>query len=62
MCFSAKLSLFDVKFRFVGFIGPHLWNKRTIRNLEFINIDVSGGYDQILRQVSTRIFVFKFLS
>ncbi len=41
-------------------LGPHLRNERTTenwaygrstQNLEFINMDASGGYDQISRQV-----------
>ncbi len=42
---------------FLSTIGPHLRNERTTekwaytlistQNLEFINMDLSGGYDQI---------------
>ncbi len=40
--------------------GSHLRNERTNVLTEFINMDVSVGYDQISRQVWAR--VCKFLS
>ncbi len=45
--------------------GPHLRNEPTTenygvstQNLEFINMDVSGGYGQISRQVWARVRMF----